>query len=286
METTSLKNINKDAKTVAGFGDEWERFDQSELSDEEHLQLFNKYFNVFPWHKLPLNAQGFDMGCGSGRWAKLVAPRVGELHCIDPSSAIMIAMRNLSDHSNCVFHQAGVGDQVLDDGSMDFGYSLGVLHHVPDTTKGISDCVRMLKPGAPFLLYLYYALDNRSLSYRTLWAISDFLRRIISRLPHNFRYILTQAIAAFIYWPLARLSAVLERIGMPCTIASAMPLGFYRHLSFYTMRTDALDRFGTHLEQRFTRSEILAMMQDAGLSDIIFSEESPYWCAVGTRSQE
>jgi 2-polyprenyl-3-methyl-5-hydroxy-6-metoxy-1,4-benzoquinol methylase len=59
---------------------------------------------------------------------------------------------------------------------MDFGYSLGVLHHVPDTNQGIRDCVSMLKPGAPFLLYLYYALDNRSLAYRFLWKTSDILR--------------------------------------------------------------------------------------------------------------
>ena len=33
------------------------------------------------------------MGCGSGRWAKVVAPRVGLLNCIEPSSAIKIAKK-------------------------------------------------------------------------------------------------------------------------------------------------------------------------------------------------
>ena len=61
----------------------------------------------------------------------------------------------------------------LPDGSADFGYSLGVLHHVPDTQKGIIECVRKLKPGAPFLLYLYYAFDNRPWWFRTIWKISD-----------------------------------------------------------------------------------------------------------------
>jgi len=62
---------NKDQKTVDGFGDEWERFDQSQLSEDEHQELFNRYFSVFPWEKLPENPTGFDMGCGSGRWAYL-----------------------------------------------------------------------------------------------------------------------------------------------------------------------------------------------------------------------
>jgi hypothetical protein len=47
------------------------------------------------------------------------------------------------------------------------------------------------------------------------------------------------------------------------------------------MRTDALDRFGTRLEQRFTRVEIKKTMEFAGLVNIKFSEEIPFWCAVG-----
>ena len=54
----------------------------------------------------------------------------------------------------------------------------------------------------------------------------------------------------------------------------------YRNTSFYTMRTDSRDRFGTPLEQRFTRSEIKDMMLAAGLDDIKFSNRS-FWVAVG-----
>jgi hypothetical protein len=160
-----------------------------------------------------------------------------------------------------------------------------VLHHVPDTEQGIRDCVQMLKPGAPFLLYLYYALDNRSFAYRTLWQTSSILRRFISRLPHSGRYIASQVIAVGIYWPLARFAALMEYLCMSSESAGKLPLGFYRHLSFYTMRTDALDRFGTNLEQRFTQKQIRSMMQSAGLTNIQFSDNAPYWCAIGIRGK-
>ena len=101
------------------------------------------------------------MGCGSGRWARLVAPRVGLLHCIDPSCALDVARNTLKEHSNIIFHRASVSEQILRVGSQDFGYSLGVLHHIPDTYSAICSCVALLKPGAPFLLYLYYNFDNR-----------------------------------------------------------------------------------------------------------------------------
>ena len=44
------------------------------------------------------------------------------------------------------------------------------------------------------------------------------------------------------------------------------------------MRTDARDRFGTPIEKRFNRAEIIEMCQKAGLENIVFSSSAPYWC--------
>ena len=92
---TKIQSDNLDTKTVEGFGDEWSRFDQTKMSDDETNRLFFRYFSIFPWEELSKGAVGFDLGCGSGRWAKLVAPRVGKLHCIDPSVAIEVARKNI-----------------------------------------------------------------------------------------------------------------------------------------------------------------------------------------------
>ncbi|ARN79946.1 class I SAM-dependent methyltransferase [Methylocystis bryophila] len=273
--------INADASVVEGFGDEWERFDQSEVPEEELRTLFSYYFHIFPWDELPPNAEGFDLGCGSGRWAQFVAPRVGRLNLVDPSGkALSVARRKLARATNATFTQAIVSDPFLPLASQDFGYSLGVLHHVPDTLAGLRACVEKLKPGAPFLLYLYYRFDNRPLWFKLIWQASDALRLVVSNLPHPLRYVISQIIAGVAYWPLARLALVLEKLGIS---PASLPLSHYRDKSFYTMRTDALDRFGTRLEKRFTREEIAAMMTAAGLVDLRFSESEPYWCAVGRK---
>ena len=269
---------NQDKKTVDGFGDEWSRFDQSELPDSEQQLLFDECFSGFPWQDISKDSIGFDLGCGTGRWAKSVAPRVKKLICIDPSSALEIAKKNLSDFDNCEFDNATVDEISLDDNTMDFGYSLGVLHHVPDTALGIKQCVQKLKKGAPFLVYLYYRFDNRPLWFRFIWSVSDLIRKVISKLPYRLRYILSQIIAFFVYFPLARTAFLLDKLNFNI---SNFPLSSYKNLSFYTMRTDALDRFGTRLEQRFTREEIKDMMKNAGLGDIEFSKSKPFWVAVG-----
>ena len=272
-------SVNIDNEVVAGFGDEWTRFDQSALSPSELDAMFENYFSIFPWDTLPPNSVGFDLGCGSGRWARRVAPRVGTLHLIDPSEAIDVARNNLAEYSNCEFYRAGVEAIPLEDKSCDFGYSLGVLHHVPDTQAGLRACVEKLKVGAPFLLYLYYRFDNRPLWFRLIWKISDVFRRIISRLPHGLRFAFSQVIAATVYFPLARGAKLLEQMGFN---VEKLPLSQYRDNSFYTMRTDALDRFGTRLEQRFTKSEIEQMMTECGLGEIVFSDRS-FWTAVGIK---
>jgi SAM-dependent methyltransferase len=273
------KNI--DLEVVEGFGDEWSRLDQSRLAQEDQREIFNSYFGIFPWHKLPKDATGFDLGCGSGRWAKLVAPRVGQLICIDPSSAALeVAKNNLAGCQNCQFHLASVDSIPLADEAADFGYSLGVLHHIPDTELGIKSCVSKLKTGAPFLLYLYYKFDNKPWWFRLVWKASEIGRLLISRFPYFLRYFISQVIALTIYLPLARFSLFLEKLGLD---VDAIPLSFYRHRSFYVMRTDALDRFGTKLEKRFTKTEISQMMERAGLENLVFSDRAPYWCAVGYR---
>jgi SAM-dependent methyltransferase len=179
-----------------------------------------------------------------------------------------------------VFHLSSVDEMPLPDNSMDFGYSLGVLHHVPDTTAGIRSCVTKLKHGAPLLLYLYYSFDNRPKWYKVTWQVSELGRSVISRLPFPLRFIASQSIAASVYFPLARGSAVLERLGVD---VRRVPLSIYRARSFYVMRTDALDRFGTRLEQRFSAEQIRTMMVSAGLGNIRFSDQVPFWCAVGER---
>lgn len=281
MNTPITPRENVDRKTVDGFGEEWAAYDQSALGGAEFEALFDAYFGIFPFAALRPDAEGFDLGCGSGRWAAGVAPRVGLLHCIDPAEkALEVARRRLASAANVRFHLATADAIPLPDDSQDFGYSLGVLHHIPDPGRAMADGVRKLRPGAPFLVYLYYKLDGRPLWFRLLWRASDVLRRMIIRLPFAARKVITSGIAGLVYWPLSRSAWLAEKLGAD---VSNMPLGAYRKLSFYTMRTDALDRFGTRLEQRFTRAEIEAMMTTAGLTDIRFSDREPFWVACGNR---
>lgn len=279
-ELTTNKG-NYDTQVVRGFGDEWSRLNQADLSEPDRRALFDNYFRIFPWELVSVHSSGADIGCGSGRWAMLVASRVGVLHCIDPSEqALGVARRNLASLGNVRFHQVSVDALPFQNASLDFAYSLGVLHHVPGTAAAIGSVASKLKPGAPFLIYLYYAFDNRPAWYRFLWRISNWMRFVVARLSLPLRFGVSQVLAGAVYWPVARFARWLDRFGR---LSKNWPLAYYRDKDFYVMRTDALDRFGTRLEQRFTRSQIKAMLEDAGFTDVRFCDFPPYWCAVAIR---
>jgi SAM-dependent methyltransferase len=273
---------NLDKKTVDGFGKEWKSYDQKNFTGPAYQSLAEGYFEKFPFHKVNALSQGFDMGCGSGRWARFIAPHVGRLNCIDPSNdALLTAKVGLSEFSNCSFECASANDTNLEKGSQDFGYSLGVLHHIPDTQLGLNACSDLLKPGAPFLLYLYYKFDDKPLWFKIIWRVSDLFRRVICLLPFPLKKLICYLIALLVYLPMSRLARGLESLGINI---HNLPLSAYRNQPFYTLATDALDRFGTRLEQRFTKEEIETMMCKAGFKNIEFNDPTPGWICIGYKN--
>lgn len=272
---------NLDKKTVKSFSDQWVKYDQSGMSKSESLKIFTNYFSIFPKEKLDKTAEGFDMGCGTGRWAEFVAPKVKKLHCIDPSDAIKVAEKKLKKFKNIKYHKKSLDQSGLKQNSQDFGYLLGVLHYVPDAKAAIKSCAKLLKPGAPILFYIYYSFENRPFWFKLLWRFSNLLRIMISRLPKFLNFLICDLITIFIYFPLAKISFVVENLGFNC---KNFPLYYYRKRSFYVMRTDSRDRFGTPLEKRYSRREISEMMQAAGLEKIKFKNSLPFWTVVGYKS--
>ena len=274
-----MKNYKKEiySQVVEDFGNEWNVFNQSELKSNELNKNFFQYFNIFPLKELNKKKIGFDLGCGSGRWAKLIAPKVKLLNCIDPSKkALKTAKINLDQFNNVNFINKTISKINLRDNSQDFGYCLGVLHHTNQLNLGLKFCSRVLKKNSPFLIYLYYNLENRPLMYKLLWKISDCFRKLISLLPFNIKLLITNLIAISVYYPLARASFILNKIGID---TFNFPLSDYKNKSLYTMRTDSLDRFGTKVERRFSKREIKELLITHGFKNILFGKSMPYWVA-------
>ena len=269
------KNIFID--TVNDFGREWNAYDfKNNLPKLE--KIFNEYFSEFPWDTLDNNSECTDLGCGSGRWSYFLANKVKKINCVDASAdAISVAKRNLKDFKNIEFHNVSISDIPIKNNSQDFIFSLGVLHHLPDTYKAIELISTKLKKGKPLFLYLYYNFDNKNKFYYYLWYFSNLVRLLISRLPHSIKLIITQLIGISIYYPFAKTAYILNSFGINVT---NFPLSYYSDKTLYVMMNDALDRFGTRHETRFSRYQIQSMLNKAGFEKINFKNTAPYWCVI------
>jgi SAM-dependent methyltransferase len=275
------KDKNIDSETVQSFGDEWLKF--NEFSDEDIQIAGNQYFDIVP-ASIYTGKYVLDIGCGTGRWSKFLSKKVDAIEAIDPSEAVVSAASLLQNDENVRISQASAGDIPFPDNTFDFALSLGVLHHIPDTQAAMQKCIDKLKPGGYFLVYLYYSLDNRGCFFKFLFYISNLVRRIVSSFPFQLKKFVCDLLAFTLYLPFIAIARIVRLIGFR-KWTKCIPLSYYVGKSMNIIRNDALDRFGTPLEQRFSKEKIRQMMMHSGLTDIVFSEKMPYWHALGKKKQ-
>jgi SAM-dependent methyltransferase len=276
-----IRDENIDQKTVDSFGDEWQAFHG--FDEKEIQKLGDEYFDIITPQMLNKTSTVLEVGCGSGRFLKYLSDKAGYIVGVDPSHAVHAADNLLGKQDNVMLAKASANDLPFDNESFDFVYSIGVLHHIPDTQKAMQACVDKVKKGGHFFTYLYYNLDNRGFVFRSVFNLSTLLRRAVSKLPSGPKKAVCNFLAITLYMPFVGTIRLLKSAGVKESVRSKIPLFGYENKSFYIIRNDALDRFGTPLEQRFTKKQIHEMMEQCGLEQIVFSNNIPYWHAVGKK---
>jgi len=273
------KDENLDQGVIDSFGHEWATFDYGETDTSEALDdQFRAYCTPLDLSQFnPKKSIAGDFGAGSGRWASRLIPYFSLVYALEPSDgASTVLKRKFSDETKILVLQETVGANSIPLESLDLAMSLGVLHHIPDTGLAIKEVSRRIKPGGVFLCYLYYNLENKPVFYKLIFKGVNVVRKVIAMLPQRIKQLVTSSIAALIYWPLARFSKVLSKFGIN---TSNIPLHHYADMPFVMLSNDALDRFGTSLEQRFSKAQITEMLRvaDFDLSTLKFSDVEPFW---------
>ncbi len=273
------KDENLDQGVIDGFGHEWAAFDYAETDTTEALDTqFTAYCSPIDLVQFnQASAVAADIGAGSGRWSARLLPYFSLVYALEPSDGAIAVLKTKFTHEPRIkILQESVGANSIPDVCLDLAMSLGVLHHIPDTALAIREISSKIKSGGSFLCYLYYKLENKPLYYRVIFWVSNSLRWVISRLPYFLRRFIAQIIAGLAYFPLARIAKLLSKLGRD---VSNFPLHHYANMPFVMLQNDALDRFGTRLEQRFSRKEITEMLSNADfdISTLKFSDVEPFW---------
>jgi ubiquinone/menaquinone biosynthesis C-methylase UbiE len=271
------KSVEK--STIRSFGEEWKKF--SSFNAEEISLIGSEYFDIVS-DQINKSSVVLDVGCGTGRWSKYIADKVNFVEAIDPSDAVFPAMELNHGTPNIRITQASTDNIPFQDESFDFIFCLGVLHHIPDTKKALQNIIRVLKQNAHILVYLYYNFDNKNAMFKFIFKLSSLIRKVVSAMPFWLKSFTCDILSILIYIPFI-LTGRLCKFIFKGNFYKNIPLSYYINKSYKVIRNDTLDRFGTRIEKRFTKKEIVSLLSEFGIGNIVFSEKEPYWHFIGQK---
>lgn len=141
---------------VSTFSFEWKRWQRTQLDTASRRTSELTFTNSTG--KQPHELAGklvLDAGCGAGRYMDVAARAGAEVVGVDLSFAVDVARKNLAAFPRCHFVQADLSRLPFRRECFDFVYSIGVLHHTPDTHASFSSLVRTIRPGGGIAIWVY-----------------------------------------------------------------------------------------------------------------------------------
>ena len=178
---------------VRSFSFEWNTHDRTQLDiyrddrpSEREFVAKTGFTPEFLRGKLVL-----DAGVGAGRYAEVASRWGADVAGVDLSYAVEASWRNLRDRANVWIAQADIGALPFAPASFDVIFSIGVLHHTPDTRRYFEKLLPLLKPGGTIAIWVYPS--SESYVIRKAWV------PFVNRLPDRMFY-------AWCRWFISRVS--------------------------------------------------------------------------------
>jgi SAM-dependent methyltransferase/uncharacterized protein YbaR (Trm112 family) len=261
-------------RTAASFGFEWKQFPHLRPEWERNfLDYMQPHGPEFFRGKRVL-----DAGCGTGRHAYHAALFGAEVVAVDLSDAIDVAHEHTRQLGRVCTVQADLDRLPFAPESFDFIYSFGVLHHLHDPEAAFQKLLGYLKPGGEIRVFLYWCPEGQPVK-RVLLSMITAVRSITTRLPHRVLYWLSYPLAAAAYAGFIVPYRVLRRVSATASLVERLPMKQYASYPFQVCVNDQFDRFSAPIENRYTRAQVRAWLERAGLQDV---SVSPNWGWLGS----
>lgn len=189
-----------------------------------------------------------DVGVGSGRFAEVAADHGARVVGVDLSRAVDAAAENLGDRA--LIAQADLFRLPFAEGTFDAVYSIGVLHHTPDTAAAVRALAPLVKPGGVLAVWVY----RRATRYR----MSDLYRHLTTRMSDRALHRLCQVIA--------RLDGLrrLPLLGRPFNFL--VPFSHEADLEWRVL--DTFDWYAPRYQWKHSESEVAGWFRDLGFESI------------------
>ena len=192
-----------------------------------------------------------DAGVGAGRFAERVAAKRAEVFGVDLTSAIDAAYSNIGARPKVHLIQADIFRMPFRDDTFDLAYSIGVLHHTPDTRAAFARVARTVRPCGKLAVYVYagYGAAHKS---------SDLIRRVTTKLPLSTMWAISSAAIPLYYLYRVPVIGKLLRLALPISME---PEARWRWL-------DTFDWYTPKYQWKFLYPEVFRWFRENGFHDI------------------
>ena len=255
-------------ETKQSFGFQWLRYRVS-----EHQENREHFFRRTETDAASLAGRlFFEAGCGMGRYLKVIGDEpMAEAVGLDLSRAVERARSE--NRQNPFIHviQGNIMQLPLRPETFDHVYSIGVLHHTPDTKAAFLSIVRLAKPGGRVSIWVYHVWRPPDLTgFKALHAtltgwITDGVRIVTTRLPFRVLNALCY-IAAPLGWVQRRIMASPEAVRVVCS--PVLLLYCSRHPQWRVRLLDTFDWYSPRYQWKHTVAEVEGWYREAGLTQI------------------
>jgi SAM-dependent methyltransferase len=249
------------------FGTQWLRWSKTQIDTDlrdESARAFVAKTGV-ELHELR-NTCVLEVGCGAGRFLRLCVAAGATAAGIDVTRAVEASAENITAAGTATLAQADLFAPPFAAGSFDFVYSLGVLHHTPDTYAALRAIAPLVRPGGRLSLWVY----SREPGDRASAVMGYFYRVLTTRLPAGL-LIRMCSIARPLY-------ALQSRRGIFAHLLRlALPISLHPDPEWRVL--DTFDFYAPQYRNRHTYDEVVMWFTELGFTDI--QELGPHVAVTG-----
>jgi len=248
----------KDAPTVwkrtrESFGLQWLTYDV--IEDKEDRATF--FAKTGLREEALADTLVLDVGCGGGRYARVAAACGARVVAVDLSRACEKARPVLSPYPETLVIQGNLMSLPFVEGSFDAVYSIGVLHHTPDTHAALEAISRFVRPGGTLSVWIYAKRDP------VFEAVNRLLRGITTRM--SYPALMRLARLAVPVGALKR--AVLSRRRLAWTSKLLPPCS--SHPDPVVRACDTFDWYSPEFQWHHTDEELSQWLRELGFADLV-----------------